>query len=261
MDHAFVIPAYRESPFLEECVRTLVAQRLLTHVLIKTSTPNEHIARIAKIYRIPVLVNSQLPGIASDWNFALTATEASLVTIAHQDDLYSPQYTARALDAFHRFPDAVLAFSRFDECSADGPRPLNANLLIKRALTRQAFGFSEALASTRLKRRLLALGNPICCPSVIFNRRRIAEFRFTSQYKSNLDWDAWERLAAEPGQFVYLRDTLVSHRVHRDTETTASINGQVRDVEDRELLNRFWRPSTVAALAVFYRLSYLANRA
>ena len=260
MDHAFVIPAYRESPFLEPCVRSLLEQTRPALVLITTSTPNAHIDTIARRYRVPVVINPAPPDIAGDWNFALTASSQRRVTIAHQDDLFDPTYAALVDGAFRRHPDALLVFTGFTEHDAEGERPVNANLLIKRLLTRRAFGSREVLSSTGEKRRLLAFGNPVCCPSVAFNRDRIPDFRFGDAFRSNLDWDAWERLAEHEGAFVHLAEHLVSHRVHGGTATTALIGERVRDTEDRALLGRFWRPQIAALLARLYRLSYIANR-
>lgn len=259
MEHAFVIPAYRESPYLAQCLATLRAQRPTSAIIVTTSTPNAYIGQIAREHGVPIRVADHRPGIAADWNYALTATDARLVTLAHQDDVYAPTFARRTVEAFARHPDADLAFTAFSEHSAAGPRPLNLNLLIKRALTLSGFGLSEAIRSPSRKRRILALGNPICCPSVTINRKRNPTFRFTDRYRSNLDWDAWERLSAGQGRFIYLSDVLVSHRVHRDTETTAAIAGGIRDQEDRDMLERFWPAVTAGLLARIYRLAYAAN--
>ena len=259
MEHAFVIPAYRDSPYLAQCLTSLQVQRPASAIVITTSTPSGHIGQIARRHDVPVRVAQHSPGIAADWNFALTATDASLVTLAHQDDIYAPDFARRTREAFRRFPDTDLAFTAFSEHSATGPRPVNPNLLIKRALTRWGFGLSDSIRAPSRKRWLLALGNPICCPSVTINRERNPAFRFTERYRSNLDWDAWERLSAGEGRFVYLSDILVSHRVHRDTETTAAIAGGVRDQEDRDMLERFWPAIAAGLLARVYRLSYAAN--
>ena len=260
MPHAFVIPAYRESPFLAQCVASLRAQQSDSTLLITTSTPNAHIDAVARSYRVPVRVAEHKPGIAADWNFALTASSAELVTVAHQDDIYAPGFARQTQAAFARHPDADLVFTAFCEHSAAGPRPLNRNLLIKRVLTRWGFGLGHVIRSATRKRRLLAWGNPICCPSVTVHRGRQPDFRFSARYRSNLDWDAWERLAAGSGSFVYLREVLIAHRVHDGTETTAAIAGGERDREDLDMLMRFWPDPTARLLARCYRHAYGANQ-
>ena len=55
--HTFVICAYGESPYLEECICSLLNQKRKSPVLIATSTPNEHIERLAEKYHLQVKVN------------------------------------------------------------------------------------------------------------------------------------------------------------------------------------------------------------
>ena len=43
MKHTFVICAYKESEFLEECILSLKKQSIKSEILIATSTPNKYI--------------------------------------------------------------------------------------------------------------------------------------------------------------------------------------------------------------------------
>ena len=98
-DHTFVICAYEESPYLEECVRSCLKQKVKTNVKIATSTPNEYIRKTAEKYHLTVDVrdNSSRKGIAEDWNFAVKSAHTPLVTLAHQDDIYSANYSCKIL--------------------------------------------------------------------------------------------------------------------------------------------------------------------
>ena len=261
MNHAFVIPAYGESPHLSSCIDSILSQSAATsEVLLTTSTPSVFLNKIADKYRIPLLVNPVRDGIASDWNFALTAPNAQYVTLAHQDDYYDPRYTTFMLAAIDRHPGMLIAFSNNSEHTPWGPRKVNVNLQIKRLLSIRAFGSKEALVQPEDKRRLISLGNPICCPSVIINRGLVPDFRFADGMKSNLDWEAWSRLALMPGAFVYLKAPLVSKGVHSESETSALIANQLREQEDRQMFDRFWPTPVAAAIAMVYKLGYLANR-
>lgn len=260
MKHTFAIPAYKDSAFLRECIESLLAQTVPSEVTLCTSTPSPFIERVAADYRLPLRVNAAPPGIASDWNFALTATDGDLVTIAHQDDLYAPAYGQRIREAFTLHRDVMLAFTDYTEHTPHGPRAANVNVLIKRCLTWLAFRSDPALDSPTRKRVLLRLGNPVCCPSVAINRRLRPEFRFGNDFQSNLDWDAWSRLADAPGTFVYLREPLVSHRVHEATETSACIADRRREREDLQMFRRFWGEVPARLIHTVYRLSYRANR-
>ena len=89
-DHTFVLCAYKESPYLEECVLSLLNQRVRSRVIISTSTPNAHIKSVSAKFGLPLFVNEGEASISHDWNCAVAHCETPLVTIAHQDDVYLP---------------------------------------------------------------------------------------------------------------------------------------------------------------------------
>ena len=83
--HTFVILAYKESPFLESCLKSVVSQN--SSVIVATTTPNSYINNLAKKYKTDVVIGKHTT-IGGDFNFALNAANTPLVTIAHQDDIY-----------------------------------------------------------------------------------------------------------------------------------------------------------------------------
>lgn len=261
MGHTFAIPAYRAAPNLAALIESLRAQAgPPSDILIATSTPSAELTALAKRFALPLHVNPRRTDIAADWNFALAAAQTELVTLAHQDDLFAPTYATQLGGTLRRHRGALLAFCDFSEHTPLGARPPNVNLRIKRALCRRALGTRECITDPRDKVRLLSLGNPICCPSVMFNRSLLADFRFPSGYQTNLDWIAWLGLARRPGGFVYLRERLVSKGVHAASETTAAIANRSREREDRALFDALWPRPVAALLAALYRLGYRANR-
>lgn len=261
MDHTFAIPVYRAAPHLAALVASLRSQTATgSRILLATSTPSTELEDFARRERLPLHINPRRLGIAADWNFALESVSTALATLAHQDDLFAPLYLAHLTAALRRHPGAVIGFSDYTEHTPLGPRPLNINLRLKRALTERAFRGRECISESRDKLRLLSLGNPICCPSVILDRVALGEFRFPEGLQTNLDWLAWLGLSRRPGGFVYVRERLVSKGVHTASETTATIANRARAREDRMLFEAMWPRPVAAALSAFYRLGYLANR-
>ena len=47
--HTFVVLAYKESSYLEECIKSVLNQKYPSKVVIATSTPNQYIENIADI--------------------------------------------------------------------------------------------------------------------------------------------------------------------------------------------------------------------
>jgi hypothetical protein len=261
MDHSFVIPVYGVGPHLTVLIESLQAQTgLRSEIVLSSSTPSTELSAVSKRFGLPLHINPQRIDIAADWNFALGKAETQFVTLAHQDDIFAPGYVVQMGSALRRNPDAFLAFCDYSEHTQLGARPVNINLKIKRMLRRRAFGVREYITEARDKMRLLSLGNPICCPSVMLNCRSIGDFRFPGGFKTNLDWMAWLELARRPGGFVYVRECLVSKGVHADSETTFTIANRAREREDRAIFDTLWPKPVAAALATLYRFGYRANR-
>jgi glycosyltransferase involved in cell wall biosynthesis len=261
MDHSFVIPVYGAAPHLAALIESLQVQTSLrSEILLSSSTPSPELAAIAKRLGLPLHINPQRIDIAADWNFALARAETQFVTLAHQDDIFAPGYVVQMNSALRRNPAGLLAFCDYSEHTPLGARPVNVNLRIKRALRRRAFGARECITETRDKLRLLSLGNPVCCPSVMFNRRYLDNFAFPGGFKTNLDWMAWLELARRPGGFVYVRECLLSKGVHTDSETSATIANRAREREDREIFDTLWPRPVAALLATLYKFGYRANR-
>jgi hypothetical protein len=261
MDHTFAIPVYRAAPNLAALIESLRAQTgARSEILLASSTPSAELAALAKRYTLPLHINPQRIDIAMDWNFALGAAQTAFVTLAHQDDLFVSAYAGQLAGALRRHPGALFAFCDYSEHTPLGARPTNINLRIKLALRRRAFGARECITEPRDKVRLLSLGNPICCPSVMLNRSALADFSFPGGFQTNLDWMAWLELARRPGGFVYVRERLVSKGVHAGSETTLTIANRAREREDRALFDALWPRPIAAALATLYKFSYRANR-
>jgi glycosyltransferase involved in cell wall biosynthesis len=261
MDHTFAIPVYRAAPNLAALIGSLRAQNgVRSEILLTSSTPSAELDAIARRYSLPLHINPQRIDIAADWNFALRAARTEFVTLAHQDDLFAPAYVAQLAGALRRHPAAMFAFCDYSEHTEIGPRPTNINLRIKRSLRRLAFGAHECISEPRRKVRLLALGNPICCPSVMLNSATLVDFNFPAGFQTNLDWMAWLDLARKPGGFVYVHERLVSKGVHASSETTATIANRAREREDRVIFDALWPKPVAAALASLYKIGYRANR-
>lgn len=257
--HTFSVLAYKESPFLEECLESLTQQTCPSSIIICTSTPSDFVRRIADQFKVPLAVNPSHIGIAGDWNFAYDQACSPYVTLAHQDDFYESRYTEKLMEAARRTPDNIICFCDYIEQFENTRKIHTCNLFIKRVLLALNFAGTGALSSPARKKLLLSLGSPITCPSVMFHKERIPSFRFSSDFSVDLDWDAWLRLAECDGSFAFVREKLLVHRLHPLTETSAGIGDNRRATEDILLFGRIWPDWLAKVIAKFYGLSYLGN--
>ena len=107
-NHTFVICAYKESKYLEECIQSLLEQTVKSNIIMETSTPNDYIKNIANKYNLPLVINEGEKGIAQDWNYGVSQTKTDYVTVAHQDDIYEKNYSCSAAERSVLFFRAII---------------------------------------------------------------------------------------------------------------------------------------------------------
>lgn len=236
-NHTFAICAYKESKYLEECIRSLLLQTVKSNIIISTSTPNDYIKNIAEKYKIPLYINTGKSGIGEDWNFAVSNAKTDYVTIAHQDDIYKPQYLEKILDKLNSGKDFVIAFTDYRELKNGEEIPLTKNLKIKKVLLWQLRFFPQFNFA---KKSALAFGCGICCPSVTLNIKIVGKTPYKTKLKCDLDWETWYEMSKFKGRFLYIPKELMDHRIHEDSETSNLIENNVRLEEDLYMFEKFW---------------------
>ena len=257
-DHTYALCAYKESAYLEECVKSLLAQTVKSTIFIATSTPNDHIDAVAKKYDIPVFVNEGEKGIGGDWNFAYDKAQTPLVTIAHQDDIYEPTYTEKMLEYLNEANNPIIYFCGYGELRNDKKVYDNTNLTIKKILL-SPLKIKAFWKSRFVRRRILSIGNSICCPAVTYVTERVGQKPFTNDYLSNIDWQQWELLSRKKGSFVYNNLPLMCHRIHDESTTTEIIGDSKRSKEDFDMFCKFWPRPVAKLIAKVYSGSEKSN--
>ena len=253
MNHTFVVLAFGESDYLEMCIQSVLNQTYHSKVVIATSTPNGFIQGLADKYQLSVVENPDGPkGIGYDFDFAVTVADTPYVTVAHQDDTYEPEFAAEVMKSVSE--QTIIAFTDYHEQHDGVDVRSNTNLRIKRILL-SPLKHPLLQKPKWVRRRVLSMGNPICCPSVTFHRGVIKENIFESDMKSNIDWLAWERLSKKTGSFVYVPRDLMMHRVHDEATTNQLIRGNMRTNEDYQMFCLFWPKWIATILTKIYRKS------
>ena len=255
-EHSFAICAYKESPYLEECILSLLGQTVKSDMYIATSTPNGHISALAEKYGLEVYVNEGETGIAGDWNYALSRANSRYVTIAHQDDIYLPKYTETMLRCMKKYKNPIIFSSNYGEKRGDKTVTSNTLLNIKKVLRIPMRMFPGGIKARRLS---LAFGDSICCPSVTYVTDIIKDNPFVAGMKANLDWQQWEKLSKLEGAFAYSNKVLMLHRIHEGSETSNVIGETGRSGEDYEMFSKFHGRFMTGVLTKFYSKSEKSN--
>ena len=273
--HAFVICAFGKSPYLENCIRSLLRQTAPSEIYIATSTPSEHIRRLARKYGLPLWVRQGESGIREDWLFAWRegGKRKRLITIAHQDDCYCRDYAKTVLAMYERYPDMTLFCSDYvtlktrESRMADGTYyPVQTRIcagdlvrLVKKLL-RLPLRFRFYANRTWVKKSALIFGNSICCPSCTYNYSLIGDHMFDSGYSFALDWENLLSLAERSGRVVCVEEPLIAYRVHSGAATKKCIEDHRREADEASMFRKLWPDWMASLLMRFYKQSYKAYR-
>lgn len=244
--HTFVICAYKESKYLEQCIRSLMTQTIKSQIIMVTSTPNNYIREKAEKYNIPLFVNTGEKGIAGDWNFGYHCAETPYVTIAHQDDEYFERYTEEMLKSIDKSKRTLIYFSDYAEIR-NGEIVKESSLLRIKRMMLSPLRIKKLGDFRFIKRRVISLGNPICCPAVTFVVNNLPKELFRTGFRSNVDWETWEMISKRKGSFIYNKNILMGHRIHEESETSNVIKDNERVKEDYQMFCKFW-PKCIAKI-------------
>lgn len=258
--HTFVILAYKESPYLEDCIKSTLNQHYKSKVVIATSTPNKYISGLAKKYNIEVFErpkNERGKGAASDFDFALSVSDTELSTVVNHDEVYDYYYSSEVVAYYRRHPDSCIIFTRYYDMKGDYAINKSLNFRIKNFL---CWPLALSKKSRFTKRLMLSFGDPICCPATTFVKGHYDFPVFDSGLKAAFDYWAWERLSKNKYAFGYIKKVLMGHRIHEGSITTEMIRDNTRTNEEFSILSKFWPRPIAAIIAKLYRLAERSNQ-
>ncbi len=259
--HSFVVMAYKESAYLENCIQSVLNQSMPTHVVIATSTPNEYIEKTAVKYGLEMIVNPKRVGLGYDFDFALQCVDSDLVTIAHQDDFYDYHYARKIMESYekNKASEPVILFPDYYEIRNGKRVYTNTNLKIKRILLAPLR--NQKLGNYEFFRRwVIRFGSAISCPAVTFVKKNLIFPVYDTPFECDVDWNAWERLSKTGHPFIFINEPLMGHRVHEASTTTELIENNTRHQEDYAMFCKFWPKPVAKILADIYSQSEKTNQ-
>lgn len=259
--HSFVICAYKESPYLEKCIKSIVNQEYLeeSEILMCTSTPNEYMKGLAEKYEIPLIVNPDRGDIQSDWNFAYNHSESQYITLVHQDDVYEKKYSRHLIDAVKKYPNITIFYTKYRALTTTDKEEKIQKDINCRLRSFLSFPMSiPILQSSRWwKRFTLRFGNSICCSSVTYNKGLLGNVNlFHSSLRFSLDWDTYWDLTDVKGRFFFDRTPLTYFRIHQLSTTMLCIEDDSREREDYAMFYKMWPHFIANFIMRFYKLAY-----
>lgn len=255
--HSFVVCAYKDSPYLETCIKSLKEQDIKSNIILTTSTPSEYIENIAKKYNIEVFINENGKSIAKDWNFAYQKADSELVTIAHQDDIYAKDYTRYLLRAKSLYKDMSL-FTCDSHTIDENGKIIDGKIEKIKKILRLPLRIFALSNISFIKRLSLSFGNPIICPSCTYDKNLCGENIFDDRYSFVLDWACLLKLAKDKKRWICIEKPLIFYRVHKKSATKACMEDNKRQEEEKFIFESLWGKKISKLLLGFYRGAYAA---
>lgn len=264
--HTFAVCAYKDSPYLEACIRSLKEQSDPSEIICCTSTPSPYIERIVEKYQVPLYVREGKSNIREDWMFAYRKAHGRLVTIAHQDDVYRKDYAKELKKSYARYPDLLVFVSDYltlkmkaGEENAENAKVEAFNLVwLVKKLLRLPLRFTFLADQTWVKKSCVLFGNSLCCPACTYHKALIEDDMFHSAYDFALDWDNLYELAGKKGRFICVEKPLLAYRVHEGATTKACIEDHRRAADEMAMFRKMWPEPVVKLLMHFYKKAYEA---
>jgi glycosyltransferase involved in cell wall biosynthesis len=257
--HIFV-PAYGESPYLEEClesIKTHTDETVLCTVLDDCS-PNANIRSSVEKFgnRFSYVRNDRNLGLARNFQKAFDLSESTYTLIVGSDDVLLPGYVDQLKEAAQKFPTACLfqpQVSVIDENS----QTFNAFPdLIKKFINPGKRNLKEYEASVILRR--LLIGDFFYFPSIAWKAEVVRSYQLNPHLKTAVDLDLIARLAMENHTFVIGGQTVFSYRRHSKSvsmELGMSYERSKEEIEVHRQISRILRSNGNLGAAILARVA------
>lgn len=255
--HTFAVCAYKDSPYLEACIKSLKRQTVPSDIILCTSTPSKYIQGMAELFNLPLYVREGRSDIQDDWNYAYQMADSRLVTIAHQDDCYHKDYTKTLQQCWETYPDTTVFMTDCAVVKNEEVQKPGLVMFVKHLL-RLPLRLRRLADRTWVKKAALVFGNPVICPSCTYDKKKLGEPLFDSGLKFALDWDTMWKLAGRPGRFFCVEKPLIFYRIHEGATTKACIENQERASDEAAMYAKIWPKPVVGFLMFFYKRAYRA---
>jgi glycosyltransferase involved in cell wall biosynthesis len=230
-----VIPAYNPGPFLEEALRSLVAQTLTDwRAFVVDDGSTEDLGWVGTLDARIVRLRQANAGPSAARNRGIAEGSAPFIAFLDADDLWLPRKLKVQTQTMTS--EVGLSSTAFEIVDAAG--------------VRTGGGF-EGYATSRTE---LLQGNGICASTVMVRRDVLARAGpFRVELRQVQDWDLWIRIA-ETSVLIKVPEVLARYRVH-----SANLSGNyLRLLREGTQVLRSYGPDASARIGI-HRLRQLAG--
>jgi len=230
-----VIPCYNYGRFLEQCVRSVLAQsvRDLRVLVIDDASADESVAVAERLAsedsRVALVAHRVNKGHIDTYNEGIEWASSEYFLLLSADDMLAPGALERAVEVMDANPDIVLTYGDFVNWRDTTPLPVLPPLA----------GYSWARHELLLA-MCHSAGNPVPTPTAIV---RTSAQKAVGGYRKSLphagDMEMWLRFAAN-GAVARIDAIQAIYRRHTAAMSNAYFAQMVRDYRQRQLAFDFF---------------------
>lgn len=233
-----VIPCRDAGPFLRPLLESLLRQSLggFRLLLVDDCSRDDSVGTARQVAGDAVeIVQNRAPlGIGGNWNRCAEFVQTEYFCLAHQDDVYRPEFLTRLVAALERAPAAGMAHCRSAAIDERG-EPLESGA----ERYKQHFWREIPVQDSAAHYRRLWRGNFVCCPAVVY---RTSAWRAAGGFRTDLrfalDWEFWFRLLRSGYGIADVDDVLLDYRRHPTAATAAATSDRWRFAEELAVLEQ-----------------------
>jgi glycosyltransferase involved in cell wall biosynthesis len=206
------LPTFQRSGLLAGCLRSILGQTFTDfEVIVSDNASTDDTEAVARSFaddRVRYRRNDRNIGPFPNMNHAISLARGDLVVVAHDDDLYLPEFLEREVAIMRSDERVGMVHSAVYQIDAAG----------RRERVVRAYPRTRVLPGRAAFVRFLR-GHDVCCSSVMVRRRLYDEAgTFDPRFKT-ADFELWLRLALR-GDVGYVARPLVEMRVHAERGTS-----------------------------------------
>lgn len=222
-----VIPCYNGAAFLEEALRSVLAQtRAPDEILVVDDGSTDDSASIARRAGATCITLAQNSGPGAARNHGISRASGDLIAFLDADDFWMPTHLADVASLLERYPESPVAFSRIHRFGDDdliSPASIPAGA--------PTFMFWQLIEE-----------NIVAQSAAVVRRETLLQHGgYNAARRYSEDYELWLRLARHHS-FVCTNAVTAGYRVHPQQAT----HDVVRMLHGRwDVKHQFWREATV----------------
>jgi glycosyltransferase involved in cell wall biosynthesis len=205
------LPTYNRAPLLKKCLASILNQTVGDYeVIVADNCSTDATAEVVRAFAHPRLRyhrHERNIGPFANMNWLIEHASGDYLCIAHDDDVYGPDFLQRESAMLDRYPNVGMVHCAVHVVDIDGtPRQVV-----------RAYPTTRVLPGRDEFVRYLQ-GHNVCCSSVMARRALFRDNPFDSRFLS-ADFLMWIKFALR-ADVAYIAEPLLDMRVHPDAVTS-----------------------------------------